>query len=60
MGDTAFGRVVAVKKRELDAVIKHNDKDERASLRATLDALDAAKAGPDTAAEGQDGELAAL
>ena len=29
-------------------------------MRATLDALDAAEAEPDTAAEAQDGELAAI
>ena len=49
MGDTAFGRVVEGKKRELNAVVKHHDRAERATLRAKLDALgtadDAAAAG---------------
>ena len=41
MGDTAFGRRLATKKRELDAAADHYNRSERVNLRAKLDLMDA-------------------
>ena len=56
IGDTAFGRHVAGKKRELSASVKHHDRAERAALRAELDGLDAVA---DATQTGEDGDEAA-
>ena len=42
IGDTAYGREVALKKRELEAVTDHLSREERDTLRRKLDALDTA------------------
>ena len=53
IGDTAYGRLVAGKKRELDAASAYYDKSERAGMRAKFDLMDAEEA---IASEEQDGE----
>ena len=40
MGDTAFGRLLGVRKRELHAAVAHYDKDERIELKRNLDMMD--------------------
>ena len=42
IADTAFGRHVATKKRELTAAVDQMDKDERAALKRKLEELDEA------------------
>ncbi len=42
IGDTAYGREVALKKRELEAVTDHLSREERDTLQRKLDALDTA------------------
>ena len=49
MGDTAFGRLLGVRKRELHAAVDHYDRGERAELKRKLDIMDANE-------ETQDGE----
>ena len=44
IGDTAYGREVALKKRELEAVTDHLSREERDTLRQKLNAMDAAEA----------------
>ena len=41
MGDTAFGRLVGVRKRELHAAVDHYDRNERIELKRKLDMMDA-------------------
>ena len=41
MGDTAFGRLLGMRKRELHTAVDHYDKDERIELKRKLDMMDA-------------------
>ena len=43
MGDTAFGRRLATKKRELEAAADHYNRSDRDKLRAKLDSMDASE-----------------
>ena len=57
MGDTAFGRLVANKKRMLDAAQDHYTREERDKARAKFAVMDAAEARVDAAdAMMEDGE----
>jgi hypothetical protein len=50
MGDTALGRLVATKKRQLDAAADHCNRSERDKLRAKLDLMDAFESAEDAPA----------
>jgi hypothetical protein len=43
IGDTAYGREIALKKRELEAVTDHLSREERDTLRQKLNAMDTAE-----------------
>ena len=44
IGDTVFGRQVALKKRELEVAACHFSREERDAMRQRLDAMDASEA----------------
>ena len=50
MGDTAYGRLLALKKKELTAALGKSTKEERAEWRAIIDVMDASE-------EVNDGEM---
>ena len=47
MGDTSYGRLVALKKKELTAALGKSNRAERVEWRARIDLMDAAEAGED-------------
>ena len=49
IGDTMYGREVALQKRELDAAAHKLTREEREALRQKLDAMDAAEMDADEA-----------
>ena len=50
MGDTAYGRLLALNKKELTAALGKSTKEERVEWRARIDVMDASE-------EADDGEM---
>ena len=55
MGDTSYGRPVALKKKELTAALGKSNKAERNEWRVRIDLMDAAVAGEAGGDDGQEG-----